>query len=84
MMELVRGGSNGPIGISNNSKNVIENHKIISPVVMCEMSVRVQSSTTSNSDTVVIKQGGEDTDSFKNLIEGGRPENDKKSFMSPS
>ena len=64
--------SNGPIGTSNSSEYVIENHENISPGVMCEMSVSVQSSSTNDSDTLVIKQGGEDTDSFENLIEGGR------------
>ena len=36
------------------------------------MSVSVQSSSTNDSDTLVINQGGEDTDSFENLIERGR------------
>ena len=87
-LEVVGLGSNGPIGTSNSSKYVTENHENISPGVMCEMSVSVQSSSTNDSDTLVINQGGEDTDSFENLIEGGRgegrPENDNKSFMSPS
>ena len=87
-LEWVGQASKGPSGSCNISESVIENNKNTGPSVMCEMSVSVRSSSTNNnknnSNMMTRQQGGEDTNSFEILIEGGRGEGEeirKSSFL---
>ena len=85
-LEWVGQASKGPSGSCNISESVIENNKNTGPSVMCEMSVSVRSSSTNknHSNMMTRQQGGEDTNSFEILIEGGRGEGEeirKSSFL---